>query len=366
MQIFNRINKALGRGANERQTSAIDTIVIHHSANTTDLQNITTSNFENWWRTQASMGAPNARGGYHEVILQNGNVEINMQDERRSWGVASQNDRTWHICCVGQHVGNNSNITQAQLTSLAQRIAQKFRDFGWNANHINKIVRHKDLMATSCTDIDVVTLRNQVRNILNPNASAPQKPPVATTERFTVTTRTRGYRTAEDARNDRNRVNWVEVGHYNIFRRDGSGARQMINVTRTAGVAGSWINPNTQDQQQSQHVVVAGDTLSELAKSWNTTVDEIAKLNNITNPNVINTGQILRIPQSNTTAPSQKIVVGSEVRVNQNATNWVTGENIPAWVRSNTYTVTQVRNNNTEALLSEVFSWARVEDLFLW
>ncbi len=44
------------------------------------------------------------------------------------------------------------------------------------------------------------------------------------------------------------------------------------------------------------YTIVRGDTLSELASRYNTTVNEIATLNNISNPNLIYAGDIIRIP----------------------------------------------------------------------
>jgi len=54
---------------------------------------------------------------------------------------------------------------------------------------------------------------------------------------------------------------------------------------------------------QSRHyiktyIVQSGDTLTSIAKKFNTTVDKIALLNNITNPNLIYPGQILKIETS--------------------------------------------------------------------
>ena len=46
---------------------------------------------------------------------------------------------------------------------------------------------------------------------------------------------------------------------------------------------------------KSTYVVKYGDTLSEIALDFNTTVNNLVKLNNIQNPNLIYTGQILRI-----------------------------------------------------------------------
>ena len=51
------------------------------------------------------------------------------------------------------------------------------------------------------------------------------------------------------------------------------------------------------------YTVVAGDTLSAIAKKYNTTYQELAKYNNIANPNIINVGQKIKIPSK-----SSKIV----------------------------------------------------------
>jgi len=44
------------------------------------------------------------------------------------------------------------------------------------------------------------------------------------------------------------------------------------------------------------HIVVAGDTLSGIAKEYGTTVEAIVEANGITNPSLIVVGQVLNIP----------------------------------------------------------------------
>ena len=53
--------------------------------------------------------------------------------------------------------------------------------------------------------------------------------------------------------------------------------------------------PNTGEILYQYHTVVAGDTLSELAKKYDTTVLRLARLNELENPNVIRVGQKLLI-----------------------------------------------------------------------
>ena len=69
------------------------------------------------------------------------------------------------------------------------------------------------------------------------------------------------------------------------------------------------------------------------------------------------------ITQPSPQAPA--IAVGSQVRINQSARTWATGQNIPAWVLGQVYTVGRLRNYNRELLLEGINSWVRVEDVSL-
>lgn len=54
---------------------------------------------------------------------------------------------------------------------------------------------------------------------------------------------------------------------------------------------------STSDLGHNIYTVQKGDTLSELAIRFNTTINEIAKINNIKNINLIYVGEKLRIPR---------------------------------------------------------------------
>ena len=49
--------------------------------------------------------------------------------------------------------------------------------------------------------------------------------------------------------------------------------------------------PSNSEKEEIIYIVKKGDTLSEIAKKYNTTVDKLVKDNNISNPNLIYTGQ---------------------------------------------------------------------------
>lgn len=75
---------------------------------------------------------------------------------------------------------------------------------------------------------------------------------------------------------------------------------QYIKVDTTVSTSTSTTTTST----ATKYYVKSGDTLSKIAKEYNTTVDAIVKANNIANPSLINVGQVLTIPgktSSNTT-----------------------------------------------------------------
>lgn len=58
------------------------------------------------------------------------------------------------------------------------------------------------------------------------------------------------------------------------------------------------------------YTVVAGDTLSKIARDYNSTVDNIRIYNNITNPDLIRVGQIILVPLSPPEAIIYTVKVG--------------------------------------------------------
>ena len=71
-------------------------------------------------------------------------------------------------------------------------------------------------------------------------------------------------------------------------------------------------NPNdTINTESINYTVQRGDTLSEIASRYGTTVQEIVDINNITNPNVIYPGQELRILTNSTVAGQETRGTGS-------------------------------------------------------
>jgi len=216
-----------------RQTNQIRRIGVHHSATDVGGQFI----FENHWR---SLGWRN--GGYHEIILLNGDVEICYVPTTVVNGVGDHNMDSYHICVVGNFRPNGTQPSAAQMRSLLERIRVNTERFNIS---VDRVLGHNEFANTlnfnhspnSCPGQNMNALRNQLRS------------PSTTANKFTVTERIGGFFTAADARSNQNRRTWIEPGEYFVFTEHGTGAARMINVSRLADTPGSWINPRGQGWQ---------------------------------------------------------------------------------------------------------------------
>lgn len=85
---------------------------------------------------------------------------------------------------------------------------------------------------------------------------------------------------------------------YSIARKFNTNVNELIRLNNLSGAAlrvGQILKlPSTTETTQTIYTVKRGDSLYSIAKTFNTTVDEIKRLNNLTN-NLLNVGQILII-----------------------------------------------------------------------
>ncbi len=79
----------------------------------------------------------------------------------------------------------------------------------------------------------------------------------------------------------------------------------MISFVGFVGISAAQdeSDPLPTEQPTQTYTVVSGDTLFRVALRYNTTVTELARLNNITNISLIFTGQVLRVPGAPVTTP---------------------------------------------------------------
>ena len=69
----------------------------------------------------------------------------------------------------------------------------------------------------------------------------------------------------------------------------------LIQVGQVLTIRGGSSSSYSSDESTITYTVVSGDTLSEIAQRYGTTVSELQRLNNISNPNLIQVGQVLTI-----------------------------------------------------------------------
>src|SRR5690625_2635208 len=107
-KIIDRRKNAIG-GHSKRSVNQIKNIAVHYSATATGNSDA----FERFWKNSRGWQT----GGYHEVVLLNGDVELNYDPTVISNGVYGHNTSTYNICYVG-----NGQPNAKQLATLRKRV----------------------------------------------------------------------------------------------------------------------------------------------------------------------------------------------------------------------------------------------------
>jgi len=125
--------------------------------------------------------------------------------------------------------------------------------------------------------------------------------------------------------------------------------------------------PSTENTEEV-YTVKSGDTLSAIARKYNTTYQKLAAYNGIANPNLIYAGQKIKIPGTGSTS-GKKVTEGCTVKIKTGAIygglTSARGKAVPGWVCKRTHTVKKIQENKgvKEALLREINSWVAVDSL---
>ncbi|WP_207149734.1 peptidoglycan recognition family protein [Sporosarcina sp. E16_8] len=145
-----------------RKETAIKKIARHHSATPTGSWEA----FWPYWNKTKGWGT----GGYHEIILRNGDVQLCYDPVEITNGIANHNTSTYHICVVG-----NGSFTDAQEKTFDERCKLAMKRFGLSAADI---LGHNEFSgaSTSCPGIDMSMVRTRLAT--GNNTVADTKAPV--------------------------------------------------------------------------------------------------------------------------------------------------------------------------------------------
>ena len=153
-----------------RKLSQVKNIVRHHSATATG----SFDTFWNHWHHTKGWGT----GGYHEIILRDGSVELCYGPEEITNGVANLNTSIYNICLVG-----NGSFTDAQEKAFDIRAKRAMKLFGLP---VSTVKGHGEMPGaqTSCPGINMTVVRKRlstgdvVDQVSKPKP-APSKPSVS-------------------------------------------------------------------------------------------------------------------------------------------------------------------------------------------
>lgn len=145
--------------SSRRKISSIRKIARHHSATAQ-------GDFWSFWNNRWK-GLGWITGGYHEIILRDGSVQLCYDADMVTNGVKNHNSTTYHICLVG-----NGSFTAAQEKTFDERAKKAISRFGLS---VSDVLGHREFSgaSTACPGTDMNKVRARLRG--SSTASKPSK-----------------------------------------------------------------------------------------------------------------------------------------------------------------------------------------------
>lgn len=111
------IRKLTAPSKTSRKISTITKIARHHSATSS-------GDYFSFWKNRWK-GIGWTKGGYHEIILPDGTVQLCYDPQYPTNGILNHNLNTYHICLVG-----NGEFTAVQERTFEERCLLALKSFG--------------------------------------------------------------------------------------------------------------------------------------------------------------------------------------------------------------------------------------------
>lgn len=144
------IRKQTAPSKTTRKISQITKIARHHSATTS-------GDYFSFWAHWKSKGW--TKGGYHEIILPDGTVQLCYDPIYPTNGVGGHNTYIYNICLVG-----NGAFTAAQERAFEERCLLAMQSFGIG---VDGVLGHNEFRGTStaCPGINMDTVRARLAKL---------------------------------------------------------------------------------------------------------------------------------------------------------------------------------------------------------
>lgn len=233
--------------------------------------------------------------GYHFYVRKDGSIYRGRPEEMVGAHASGHNSTTIGICFEGNF--ENEYMSSAQKQAGGELVGYLLKKY----SSITKVSKHKDYMATACPG------RNfPFNDILSIASNYEQKKETTSTESTksnestlislkagqVITLKNTPLYVSSAAEKKSGTVN----GTYYVWSNEVVNGRIRITNAKTrVGIAGQvtgWI-----DAPNIVYTVKSGDTLSSIAKKYNTTVAKLVAYNGIKNANLIYPGQEIKITQ---------------------------------------------------------------------
>lgn len=246
-----------------RKIEQIKKVARHHSATTSgDVFAFLNGRWKDLgWKT----------GGYHEVILRDGTVQLCYNPSQVTNGVGGHNTNVYNICLVG-----NGSFTDAQEKAWNERAEVAMQLFNLK---VSDVLGHQEFSGTNtdCPGINMDTVRSNLTKYLNSKKQVTAPPPVAMSGTHTV------------------KSGQTLLHIANLYKTTVRAIAELNKITNVNLIRTGQVLQIPGANQPEYYTVKSGDTLSHIAARYKTTVNHLVIWNNISNANVIRTGQKLRV-----------------------------------------------------------------------
>lgn len=145
------IRKKVAPSKTKRNFSQIKKIARHHSATTS-------GDYLAFWNNRWK-GLGWTKGGYHEIILRDGTVQLCYDPIYPTNGVGGHNAYIYNICLVG-----DGSFTAAQEKAFEERCLLALKNFGIS---VEDVLGHNEFSGTktACPGINMDGVRNRLREL---------------------------------------------------------------------------------------------------------------------------------------------------------------------------------------------------------